>query len=198
MFKILNLTLFSSLSSTSFSFIYMCCTLVGGASLLELEVFDTSDPVLFLLKQLQISSRVLPWTHCYLVCHSLFCIPSYSLNSHPLPFLLPSYCELFSGDQMEQVGIGRLLDVPSASKNSKGLAPGFKIQAVPFGGIWGRSKRYIKTMRTQILVNYQWYRWERFIQSRCSQIVVTKYGWYCWIWLGSWWTPWNRESLKSG
>ena len=30
-----------------------------------------------------------------------------------------------------------------------------------------------------------------------SRIIITKYGWYRWIWLGSWWTPWNREVLKS-
>ena len=57
--------------------------------------------------------------------------------------------------------IGRCLDVPSSSKNSKGLAPGFKIQAVTFaGGI--------------LLIDGE----RTVIYGYLSAIEVTKYGWY--------------------
>ena len=107
--------------------------------------------------------------------------------------------------------IGRCLDVPSASKNSKGLAPGFKIQSVTLGCIRGRQKRVHKNYEDidpcrlpaiSIRANVGFTRSVSVLGYHShvltsSRIIITKYGWYRWIWLGSWWTPWNREGLKS-
>ena len=84
--------------------IYMHCILVGHVSLSELEVFDTSDPVLFLPSLVCIVSHwftVLLWMHHYWASLNPLDISSYSQDPHPLSFLLSDWCDLFSGDQIK-------------------------------------------------------------------------------------------------
>ena len=69
--------------------------------------------------------------------------------------------------------IGKLLDVPSSSKNSKGLASGFKMN---FGGICRKSKREVLNSYNNGYLNYQ--NSDSDIHGLASIIslsVVTKY-----------------------